>query len=117
MGGPEESSDAFDLVVLNREGRVKMKRFDEGTVIVEADAEDLVSPPTGRGEERKGLIVWQSGGAWFPAQVVQQLKRRIDVVALKPNSSGTGWEKESLTEVNDRKSDEIHETFRFSKGM
>uniref|UniRef100_A0A0G4GJ36 Reverse transcriptase Ty1/copia-type domain-containing protein n=1 Tax=Chromera velia CCMP2878 TaxID=1169474 RepID=A0A0G4GJ36_9ALVE len=92
-----------------------MERFDEGAVVVKADAE--VPPPIeGRGG-RKSLIVRRSGGAWFPTQVVRQLKRRIDVVALKPNSSGTGWEKESLTEVDDRKGDEILETFRFSEGM
>uniref|UniRef100_A0A0G4GC07 CCHC-type domain-containing protein n=1 Tax=Chromera velia CCMP2878 TaxID=1169474 RepID=A0A0G4GC07_9ALVE len=111
----EESSDAFDLVVLKRKGRVEMERFDEGVVVVEADAE--VPPPTEGGEERKGLIVRRSGGVWFPAQVVRQLKRRIDIVALKPNSSGTGWEKESLTEVDDRKGNKILENFRFSEGM
>uniref|UniRef100_A0A0G4G2H2 Integrase catalytic domain-containing protein n=1 Tax=Chromera velia CCMP2878 TaxID=1169474 RepID=A0A0G4G2H2_9ALVE len=86
----EESSDAFDLVMSKRdsEGRVEMERFDEGAVVVEADAE--VPPPTKGGGERKGLIVQRSGGMWFPVQVVRQLKRRIDIVALKPNSSGTG---------------------------
>uniref|UniRef100_A0A0G4HLB5 Uncharacterized protein n=1 Tax=Chromera velia CCMP2878 TaxID=1169474 RepID=A0A0G4HLB5_9ALVE len=51
----EDSSDAFDLVVSKREGRVEIERFDEGTVVVEADAE--VPPPTEEGEERKCLIV------------------------------------------------------------
>uniref|UniRef100_A0A0G4IEU1 Uncharacterized protein n=1 Tax=Chromera velia CCMP2878 TaxID=1169474 RepID=A0A0G4IEU1_9ALVE len=110
----EESSDAFDLVS-KREGRVEIERFDKGAVIVEADIE--VPPPTEGGEERKGLIVRQSKGVWFPVQVVRQLKRRIEVMALKPNSSGMGWEKKSLMEVDDRKGDEILETFRFSEGM
>eukprot|EP00820_Chromera_velia_P022200 Cvel_8154.t2-p1 / transcript=Cvel_8154.t2 / gene=Cvel_8154 / organism=Chromera_velia_CCMP2878 / gene_product=hypothetical protein / transcript_product=hypothetical protein / location=Cvel_scaffold444:5512-5981(+) / protein_length=156 / sequence_SO=supercontig / SO=protein_coding / is_pseudo=false len=102
-----------------------MESFDEDRDVSGGGAEpaaplnegDGSGPPVELSERKKGVIARRAGGAWFPAQVMREGKRRIDVAILQQSPRTGQWKPSRLEEIDDRKGDEVAAHFQFGEGM
>uniref|UniRef100_A0A0G4I807 Uncharacterized protein n=1 Tax=Chromera velia CCMP2878 TaxID=1169474 RepID=A0A0G4I807_9ALVE len=76
-----------------------------------------VELPEPRSERKKGVIARRAGGAWFPAQVMREGKRRINVAVLQQSPQTEQWKPSRLEEIDDCKGDEVAAYFQFGEGM
>uniref|UniRef100_A0A0G4GEX8 Uncharacterized protein n=1 Tax=Chromera velia CCMP2878 TaxID=1169474 RepID=A0A0G4GEX8_9ALVE len=130
----DDDDDGFDFnmelpvrrtAVQRRGVPVFMESFDEDADVSGGRAEpaaplnegDGSGPPVESSERKKGVIVRRAGGAWFPAQVMREGKRRIDVVVLQQSPRTGQWKPSRLEEIDDRKGDEVAAHFQFGEGM
>uniref|UniRef100_A0A0G4GEY7 Uncharacterized protein n=1 Tax=Chromera velia CCMP2878 TaxID=1169474 RepID=A0A0G4GEY7_9ALVE len=104
---------------------VSMESFDEDGDVSGGGAEpaaplneeDASGPPVESSERKKGVIARRAGGAWFPAQVMREEKRHIDVAVLQQSPRTRQWKPSRLEEIDDRKGDEVAAHFQFGEGM
>uniref|UniRef100_A0A0G4GBW9 Uncharacterized protein n=1 Tax=Chromera velia CCMP2878 TaxID=1169474 RepID=A0A0G4GBW9_9ALVE len=104
---------------------VSMESFDEDGDVSGGGAEpaaplnegDGSGPPVELSERKKGVRAQRAGGAWFPAQVMREGKRRINVAVLQQSPRTGQWKPSCLEEIDDRKGDEVAAHFQFGKGM
>mmetsp|Transcript_1808 Transcript_1808/g.3763 ORF Transcript_1808/g.3763 Transcript_1808/m.3763 type:complete len:336 (+) Transcript_1808:663-1670(+) len=104
---------------------VSMESFNENGDVSGGEAEpatplneeDGLGPPVELSEQKKGVIARRAGGAWFPAQVMREGKRRIDVAVLQQSPRTGQWKPSRLEEIDDRKGDEVAAHFQFGEGM
>uniref|UniRef100_A0A0G4HM63 Reverse transcriptase Ty1/copia-type domain-containing protein n=1 Tax=Chromera velia CCMP2878 TaxID=1169474 RepID=A0A0G4HM63_9ALVE len=130
----DDDDDGFDFdmelpvrctAVQRRGVPVSMESFDQDADIFGGGAEpaaplnegDGSGPPVESSERKKGVIARRAEGAWFPAQVMREGKRRIDVAVLQQSPQTGQWKPSYLEEIDDRKGDEVAAHFQFGEGM
>uniref|UniRef100_A0A0G4HEL1 Uncharacterized protein n=1 Tax=Chromera velia CCMP2878 TaxID=1169474 RepID=A0A0G4HEL1_9ALVE len=112
-------------VVQGRGVFMSMESFDEDGDVSGGEAEpraplnerDGSGPPVESSKRKKGVITRRAGGVWFPAQVMRERKKRIDVAVLQHSPQTGQWKPSHLEEIDDHKGDEVAAHFQFGEGM
>uniref|UniRef100_A0A0G4FU44 Uncharacterized protein n=1 Tax=Chromera velia CCMP2878 TaxID=1169474 RepID=A0A0G4FU44_9ALVE len=107
--GVPVSMESFD-----KDGDVSGGGAEPAAPLNEGDGSGL---PVESSKRKKGVIARRAGGTWFPAQVMKEEKRRINVAVLQQSPRTGQWKPSRLEEIDDCKGDEVAAHFQFGEGM